>query len=65
VRPAYIPKIEYNKPGFEPGRTDTNCGLALPLEKGPLEFLVLAGKVPPKLKRIVALPPKHGFYSRS
>jgi transcriptional regulator with XRE-family HTH domain len=64
VYPTYPPKTENNKPGFEPG-AEAIRALALAREKDPLEFLILAGKVPPQLEHIVASPSGRRCYSRS
>jgi transcriptional regulator with XRE-family HTH domain len=61
VDQTYLSKIENNKPGFVPG-AETLRSLASALGADPLEFLELAGKVPPELQHMASSAAGRRFY---
>lgn len=61
VNQTYLSKIENNKPGFVPG-AETVRALASALGADPLEFLELAGKVPPELQHMTSSAAGRRFY---
>jgi transcriptional regulator with XRE-family HTH domain len=61
VDQTYLSKIENNKPGFAPG-AETVRALASALGADPLEFLDLAGKIPPELQHMASSAAGRRFY---
>jgi transcriptional regulator with XRE-family HTH domain len=61
VDQTYLSKIENNKPGFVPS-AETARALASALGADPLEFLELAGKVPPELQHMASSAAGRRFY---